>query len=839
VITVHPLGRGPKVADYYLSHQACDHLGYYHRADAVPGRWIGSGARALGLAHDFDNIDADLLRGFLAGRGLDGAQLVPPVMRHDEHGQPYDARRVGFDLTFSAPKSVSVLYGLASSEVATQVALAHRVAVGQAMEVFERLAARAARGHQGDGQRARRIATSGLIGAAFDHDTSRLLDPQLHTHVVLANVVQGVDGRWSALDSQTMKLQATTVSYLYQAVLRAELTRRLGVSWTAVERGIAEIEGLPRTVLRAFSKRRAQIERALDDRGLSGTAAAQAACLATRPAKQHEDPVTSREKWRAGAAELDFDADAVRRLLERPSLAPSVDRELVASAVLGPEGVTRDRSTFDRGRLIREVCQQLPAGAAVTATQILAVSGDLLRDEDVVPVIDGHGRAYTTLEMLAVEQHALNTVTARGADNLAVVPDAVVDAAVTSTQLRADQVELVRAITGTGRGVEIITGPAGSGKTRALAAAVDAWTRCEIPVRGVAVAAITADGLQQATGAPSTSLARLLTDPARHVPAGGVLLLDEAGMVGTRQLARLTEITRAMGCKLVLVGDPAQLPEMEAGGLFEALTRGPDAITLTGHHRQVEAWEAGALEDVRNGRSQAAFDAYADHGRLHTADTIDAVRKQIVNDYLGARAEHDDPRQVLILARTRSQAATLNHEVRRLLLADGRLSAAALRVHADDRDIDFRVGDEVIVTRNLHHANLFNGTRATVTSVDFDGLVLTTATGRPVPLDRGTVGRALDHGYALTIHKAQGLTVERALLWADPGLYREAGYVGLSRARQATHLYVPPAFDPADDLDCGAAPRSADRSGARDLGLTSDLERSHQQHLALSLSPSR
>ena len=499
MITVHPLGRSPQVADYYLSRRACNDLGYYHRPDAVPGRWIGSGARALGLAHDFDNVDADLLRGFLAGCGLDGAELVPPVMRRDEHGRPYDARRVGFDLTFSAPKSVSVLYGLASPEVAMQVALAHHAAVGQAKEVFERLAARAARGHQGEGQRARRIATSGLIGAAFDHDTSRLLDPQLHTHVVVANVVQGVDGRWSALDSQTMTLQATTVSHLYQAVLRAELTRRLGVAWTSVERGIAEVEGLPRTVLRTFSKRRDQIERALEDRGLSGTAAAQAACLATRPAKQREDPAASRERWRAEAGGLGVDADAVRRLLDRTPHPPSVDRDTLASTVLGPEGVTRDRSTFDRGRLIREVCQHLPVGADFTANQILALSGELLRDDDVVPVVTGDGAAYTTVELLAVEQHALDTVTAREADNLTVVPDAVVDAAIASGDLRDDQVELVRAVTGSGRGVETITGPAGSGKTRALATAADAWGRCGIPVRGVAVAAITADGLQQRT----------------------------------------------------------------------------------------------------------------------------------------------------------------------------------------------------------------------------------------------------------------------------------------------------------------------------------------------------
>jgi len=224
-----------------------------------------------------------------------------------------------------------------------------------------------------------------------------------------------------------MVRQATTVSHLYQAVLRAELARQLGVGWTFVERGIAEVEGLPRTVLRAFSKRRDQIERALEDRGFTGPRPRQAACLATRPAKQHEDPATSRERWHAEAAELGVDADALRRLLDRNPHPPSVDRNALASAVLGPEGVTRDRSTFDRGRLIREVCQHLPPGADVTANRILALSGELLRevcqhlppgadvtanrilalsgellrDDEVVPVLTDDGPAYTTVDMLA------------------------------------------------------------------------------------------------------------------------------------------------------------------------------------------------------------------------------------------------------------------------------------------------------------------------------------------------------------------------------------------------------------------------------------------------------
>ena len=500
MISIHPLGRGPAVADYYLTRRECDDLGYYVGHDQLPGRWVWSGAAALGLRHDFGPGDGELLRGFLSGRGLDGSALVPSVMRRDDKGQPYDVRRVGFAVTCSAPKSVSVLYALGDADVAGQVAAAHRTAVWEALEVLERLSARAARGHQGDGHRARRIPTSGLIGAAFDHDPSRLLDPQLHTHVVIANVVCGVDGRWSAVDSQTMVRQATTVSYLYQAVLRAELTRRLGVAWTGIEKGIAEIDGIPREVLRAFSKRRDQIERALEDRGLSGTAAAQAACLATRLAKQNENAGTPRDRWLAEATRLGFDARDVSQLLRRERRPGAVVREALAARVLGPEGVTRETSTFDRGELVREVCQHLPPGADVTGRQVLALAGELLREDDVVPVLSNDGVAYTTVDMLAVEQATLDAVTARAAEHLAVVEGLVVDTALASTQLRPDQVALVRDITLSGRGVEIISGPAGSGKTRALATAVASWTSTGVDVCGVAVAAITADGLRVPLG---------------------------------------------------------------------------------------------------------------------------------------------------------------------------------------------------------------------------------------------------------------------------------------------------------------------------------------------------
>ena len=152
-------------------------------------------------------------------------------------------------------------------------------------QYLQRHAGHALRGHQGDGQRAARIGTDGLVVAAFEHRTSRADDPQLHTHVVIANLLHGVDGRWSALDTRALFRVQRTAGYLYQAVLRGQLAERLGVRWGLVRNGTAEIDGLPSGLLREFSRRRAAIEDALAASGRAGVAAAQVACLTTRPAK--------------------------------------------------------------------------------------------------------------------------------------------------------------------------------------------------------------------------------------------------------------------------------------------------------------------------------------------------------------------------------------------------------------------------------------------------------------------------------------------------------------------------------------------------------------------------
>jgi ATP-dependent exoDNAse (exonuclease V) alpha subunit len=511
----------------------------------------------------------------------------------------------------------------------------------------------------------------------------------------------------------------------------------------------------------------------------------------------------------------------VRDLLKRRHEPAAVELSVLTERVLGPQGVTRESSTFDQGTVLRELCAQLPAGAQVNAEQLIALASDLVREDQVLAVAGVDGPEFTTTELVTTECRALELVEARADEHSVVVPVAQAASLAAHSGLRPDQQRLVFALLTSGRGVDVVTGPAGSGKTAALGLAALTWQQQGVPVAGCAVAALTAQGLQDATGARSVSLARLLHQPDRHLPAGGVLLVDEAGMIGTRTLTALLEQAAARECKVVLVGDPAQLPELEAGGLFAALAQQPTALHLTGHHRQREAWEQQALAALRAGRTDEALDALDRHGRVHADPDRTQLLSRLVVDYSQARQGARDPWDIVVLASRRTDVQHLNALIRDRLRADGRLGPDRITVDTDAGSVGFAVGDQVLVTRNDHGRGLLNGTTAVVTAADSRGLHLATRDGRNVHVDRNWLsGAQLDHGYAMTLHKAQGRTVHTALLLADTGLTAEAGYVGLSRGTHANQLYLDASTRPRDEQTCQPSPAwtrpAADPQRARD-----------------------
>jgi conjugative relaxase-like TrwC/TraI family protein len=215
-------------------------------------------------------------------------------------------------MSSSTPSMIFAAFGLGDESLRRAIRSSHDAAVAEAFGYLERVAAK---GRRGAGE-AISIRGSGFIAAAFRHRTSRAGDPQLHTHVLIANLVQGVDGRWSALDGRAIFQHGKTAGYLYEARLRARLTERLGVEWTPVKNGIADVDGVPKEVLREFSRRRAEIEAELLRRGESSAAAARMATLSTRQRKDYGViPEHLIDVWRERAAALGFDRDELRSVL--------------------------------------------------------------------------------------------------------------------------------------------------------------------------------------------------------------------------------------------------------------------------------------------------------------------------------------------------------------------------------------------------------------------------------------------------------------------------------------------------------------------------------------------
>jgi conjugative relaxase-like TrwC/TraI family protein len=782
--------------DYYLSMVAAGREEYYAGAKESPGFWVGSGASRLGLSGE---VTAQDLRTLLSGLSpLSGAELGLPR----RSGQ----RVAGFDLTFSAPKSISLLFVLGSADQSSAAKTAHAGAVAEALSYLEGHATFARRGDGGQ----RRIATSGLVAAAFVHRTSRNADPQLHTHVLVANAVEGADGRWSAPDARGLYFHARAAGSLYQASLRAHLVESLGARFGPLRQGAAELEGVDATLLRHFSSRRAEIEEYLAETGFTTRAGAEVAALATRapkaPAHDLAPDVSSlRQRLQAAVRELGVDPDRLFADLERPRLVelePGARSGLLAH-LIGPEGLTAAESTFERRDVVRAVAEALPAGAHLDEVEAL-VDHALGRPEVVAFERVGRGgeallstRELLTLEARLVERaEALATKGTVAMDAVA-AEDALVAWRLEDSQLEEGQREhrpeltdeqraLVRTLLSRERRIEVVVGKAGAGKTTALGATREEFEEAGWRVSGTALSARAASELEAGAGIASVTLARFesqLELGARTLGPRDVVVLDEAGMVGTRALARLLDAVEVSGARLILVGDPRQLPEIEAGGAFATLAQRLGAIELNQNRRQHALWERIALDQFRLGQVEPALAAYEDHGRIHIGPSMAETRQQLVAAWLEAR---DGGEEAFMLAVNRRDVRALNQQARAVLVTRGSLGADLATVGGRS----FATGDEVLCLRNARELEVINGTRGMVVDLAGSALVIETSEGiRRLP-PTYLEARHLDYGYASTVHKAQGATYDRAFVLATDALTREAGYVAMSRARGGSELFM-------------------------------------------------
>jgi conjugative relaxase-like TrwC/TraI family protein len=786
--------------EYYTRELATDHEAYLSGHGESPGRWYGGGAASLRLQGEAS--PAGFQRMFEGRHPTTGELLGCP---HGRNAVP------AFDLVLRPTKSVSILYGLGDPATGRAVLAAHHAGLAEAVGYLdEHLGAR--RGHGG----VQHVSGQGVLAVGFDHRTSREGDPLLHTHLVVANRVQGPDGRWTALDGRDLYRHRLAADAIYRATYQRELVRTLGVEWTAADtHGNRELVGMPEDLVRGFSKRTGQIDAELDrlaaDDRERTPRLVKWAVHATRKPKQHETPDTLYGRWRQEAAGRGHDADALVR--EVTGRTPNRQQDWTVSAAVadrvfdrlaGPDGLTAQASTFTRP----DVLVALGAGlAGVGRTELEGLADRFLAERAVSVVADRalEERRWSTPELLAVEQRLVASATGRTGEQTARVShQAVREALAAHPTAGADQQAMVRDLCQGGQGVALVVGRAGTGKTFALGMARHAWQLDGYRLLAAAPTGIATMSLQDEGFEEVATCDRLLADLDRgqeQLDARTVLVVDEAGMVGSRKLTRLLEDAQQARAKVVLVGDDRQLAAIDAGGGFRALRLRLGASELTENRRQQQAWEREALELVRSGLVEEAVAAYRAHDRVVAADSKPAATLALLQDWWAAwqQAERDPTQEVVVLAGRRAEVDRLNSACQELLAARGRLGQERLQV--EDRQL--AVGDRVVCGHNaIAELGVANGSRGIVTALDPHARTLTirldSQDGREVILPRsyldgrgrGERNRRVDLAYATTGHRAQGLTRGRALVRLTGSEDVNWLYVQLSRARQDTRLYA-------------------------------------------------
>ena len=862
---------------------------YYSEVGTPPGRWMGSGVSAFGegqigpgmevtedqlallIGMGRDPITGDQLgRAFptykrLADRiGERVAALDPEMTQEDcaaetarieaeETALGMRHAVAGFDLTFSVPKSVSMLWGVADAAIQERIVDAHHAAVGDVLAFFEREVAATRAGISDSDGAVAQVSVAGVAAVAFDHFDSRAGDPQLHTHVVVSNkVLTQMDGRWRSLDGRPVFASRTGLSEHYNALLADRLARELGVEWESRQRGAErnprwEIVGVSDELIGEFSSRTREIETKKDEliaeyvarhgRQPSAKTVVELraqATLATRPPKEVRSLVDLTAEWRRRTSQrVGGDATAWASTLLgavagplRIADLPLQAVEAIAADVVAAVSIKRSvwnhwnlmaeaskqtmdlrfATTADREAAIAMVVDAAQGQSVALTPPELALSPARFQREDGTSVFrPRHSVKYSSTSIIEAEERLLRRSGAGGAPTVrSTVTTRVL--AHSKGRLSTQQRTALESITTFGRRLDLLVGPAGAGKTTAMRALRSVWIaeHGRESVLGLAPSAAAAQALADDLGIACDNTAKWLTEfdlGRTNLRAGQLVIVDEATLASTATLDRITGIAESAGAKVLLVGDPHQLQSVEAGGAFSLLVdRRTDAPELTEIHRFANTWEKHASLALRRGEVEI-ISTYARQKRIRGGLTDEMLDQA----YDAWRADSQAGRASILVTESSRAVRALNERARaERLLLDGAADGHEVELGDGSRA---SIGDVVITRRNERTLRtsaggwVKNGDRWRIADIRGDGCVVVDRVdprrrGKAV-LPREYVGEHLDLGYAVTAHRAQGVTVDTSHVVVTPTTTRENLYVSMSRGRESNIAYV--ALDQPDD----------------------------------------
>ncbi len=873
---------------------------YYLSGGEPPGIWIGEGAQRLGLTASGAPVEREsflrLFEGFdPSGNGKGLVQNAGGARR-----QP------GWDLTLSAPKSVSTLWACADPEMRQAIQAAHFAAACEACQFLQDEHAWTRRGKNGtEWERA------SLVVATFEHGTSRAQDPQLHTHMLVLNLGVREDGTIGSIVSKPFYEARIAAGTLYQV----EFAHRMQDLGFTVERtqgawgNTFEITGVPKALMDLFSTRRQEIETLMETRGETSAKAAAVAALDTREVKQHVARGELFGKWGKDGQALSFTSEEARRLSQSApkELTPEQTRTTLQSALAAAtDRLSENQSHFSERDLLKSVLAEgigtgLSGSLLRTAVRheigkVIPVEQDgnlESREEgdkrDLLYLGEKDGRVrYTTRELFGIEKELLADVdilngrrdhsktyssfgvgevtldrAIRASEEKATERARKADPKAEAIRLSEEQRAAVTHITRKTGDIAVLSGMAGTGKTSVLDAAREAWEASGYKVIGVAVAGKAGRELEKGADIESFTVAKLLKEldqgfdygssvklkvvteflhathqingktrakmlgeyhePTSHLAhewkyathqisarqrnflnmqldrekfrldERTVVVVDEAGMLGTRQMAKLLSSITERGAKGVLVGEGRQIQPVEVGGPFEAIGKRIGVAWLTDIIRQAldptdrnPRWRREVVKDFAEGNATKALSALNERGFLHIADDRKGAMRELIGSW--SKQGASVPKENLIFAGTRAEARELNHLAQAERQKAGQLGFRQARINGET----IHEKDRVLLTLRDTRLGVENGDLASVKRIDSlrNRLVLTLDRGGEVAIPYKKYD-AVTLGYAMTTHKGQGSTVQNAYILCGGSMTDlQLSYVQTSRAKLETRLFT-------------------------------------------------
>lgn len=813
-----------------------DQVAYYTdngQGESIGTWWTRSGRTALapGLSpfrscRDGHEVDGRVLRDLASGCDPGTRQSL---VKNSANGK----RTAGFDVQISAPKSVSLLAAFGDEAMREKVFGAHDRAFRRAMDfIFEDGLIDARQGKAGQGPR---NPPAEVAAAVYRHFTSRAKDPQLHSHGVLVNLAVRADGTTGGIDNSTIMKYRGAVAALYRSELASELRRELGIEVERKERNF-EIAGVPEQVVELFSKRRAQIEKIARDMGFNTEAnrsAAQLAAYQSRDTKDRETPLSELEgKWVRELLNAGWNPAALFQSVRVQSDHVRLQREaegekearLRGLAIAAIDAMSEHDAVFTRADVLREVIEAVQCEQS--ANEALEVVSELERSGAIIKLglDDSRQPVFSTAALIEAERTMLSQAIESQNSRDFVDAETLERALAARTTMADEQRKAVRHALNRD-GISIVEGSAGAGKSFAMATVAEVARDCGSEVQVIAPSWKAVDVIKSDTET-AEEMARAVQGFLNRFEKGEIVLgpnstiiADEAGMIGTLDMARLVAATTSAGSKLVLTGDSKQLQPVAAGAPLVALSRTIGASRMDEIRRQrgrneVEGqWMRAASKDFAVGDPIRALEAYDRAGAIKWAEDRDETIRQLVNDYCAdLEAQSGTTSTHAILSGWNLDVRAINSQIRSVLQSKGQLQDEILvpvlpRGSKEVDDLAFAAGDRIIFgeTLELDGMTIRNAGLGEIVSISKDAdpqivVRLQKDGGRDVIAHMSElVGRRRDgepavpklqHAYAMTVHASQGVTVDHSYVANLRGMGRESTYVAMTRHRQTARLYA-------------------------------------------------